>query len=102
MSGDYTKFTFKPQKDYSAVLKQQGRVDLDADFNELVEMINRRWRSETIDIIGHGVVPSTTPDAFLITPTGIAPGAFNIGIGRIYVDGIEVECHGLPPDVYQA
>ena len=100
MAGDYTRFTFKPQRDYSGVFKQQGRVDLDADFNELIEIIDRRWRSETIDIISHCIVPNTTPDAFLITPT--AMGAFDIGIGRMYVDGIQVENHGLPPLEYQA
>ncbi len=100
MAGDYTRFTFKPQRDHSGVFKQQGRVDLDADFNELIEIIDRRWRSETIDIISHCVVPNTTPDAFLITPT--AMGNFDIGIGRMYVDGIQVENHGLPPLEYQA
>ncbi len=100
MAGDYTRFTFKPRRDYSGVLKQQGRVDLDADFNELIEIIDRRWRSETIDIIDHCVVPNTTPDAFFITPT--AMGAFDIGIGRMYVDGIQVENHGRAPLEYQA
>lgn len=100
MSGDYTRFTFKPRKDYTGVLKQQGRVDLDADFNECIEIVDRRWRSETIDIIGHCIVPNTTPDAFLVTPT--AMGDFDIGIGRMYVDGIQVENHGLPPLEYQA
>jgi hypothetical protein len=100
MAGDYTRFTFKPQRDYSGVFKQQGRVDLDADFNELIEIIDRRWRSETIDIIKHCVVPNTTPNAYLITP--ITMGTFDIGIGRMYVDGIQVENHGLPPLEYQA
>jgi Family of unknown function (DUF6519) len=100
MAGDYTRFTFKPQRDYSGVFKQQGRVDLDADFNELIEIIDRRWRSETIDIISHCIVPNTTPDAFLITPTAIS--AFDIGIGRMYVDGIQLENHGLPPLEYLA
>lgn len=95
MSGDYTRFTFKPRKDYTGVLKQQGRVDLDADFNECIEIVDRRWRSETIDIIGHCIVPITTYDAFLVTPTSM--GDFDIGIGRMYVDGIQVENHGLPP-----
>lgn len=100
MAGDYTRFTFKPQRDYSGVFKQQGRVDLDADFNEYIEIIDRHWRSETLDIVNHCVVPNTTPDAFLVTPTAI--GAFDIGIGRMYVDGIQVENHGLPPLEYQA
>ena len=57
MSGDYTRFTFDPRRDHSGVLMQQGRVMLDADFNELVELIDRRLRAETIDIIGHCIVP---------------------------------------------
>ena len=77
-----------------------GPRRFDADCNELIEIIDRRWRSETIDIISHCIVPNTTPDAFLITPA--APGAFDIGIGRMYVDGIQVENHGLPPLAYQA
>src|SRR5213593_2582946 len=100
MAGDYTRFTFGPQRDYSGGFKQQGRVDLDADFNELIEIVDRRWRSETIDIIDHCVVPNTTPDAFLVIPTAI--GAFDIGIGRMYCDGIQVENHGRPPLQYQA
>ena len=95
MAGDYTRFTFKPQRDYSGVFKQQGRVDLDADFNEYIELTDRHWRSETLDIVNHCVVPNTTADAFLVTPT--AMGAFDIGVGRMYVDGIQVENHGLPP-----
>jgi hypothetical protein len=100
MGGDYTRWTFDPLKDYAEVFKQQGRVDLDADWNELAEIINRRWRAETMDIIGRAVVPMNTPNAFLITPTG--PGQFNIGVGRMYVDGLMAECHGEPPPVYDA
>ena len=94
MSGDYTRFTFNPAKDYSGVLKQQGRVDLDADWNELIEILDRRWRAETIDIIGHCVVPRETPDGFRIQVSG---GTLTIGPGRIYVDGILAENHGEEP-----
>ena len=101
MAGDYTKFTFKPAKDYSGVWKQQGRVDLDADWNEYIEIADRRWRTETVDIIGRCTYPRLiTPNAFFITPTG--PGTFNIGIGRLYVHGLLVENHGLPPLIYDA
>src|SRR5450759_320711 len=100
MGGDYTRWTYNPAKDYSGVLKQQGRVDLDADWNELIETIDRRWRAETVDIIGRAVVTMSTPEAFLIVPTG--PGQFTIGVGRMYVDGLLAECHGLGPSQYDA
>lgn len=95
MGGDYARWTFDPARDYAEVFKQQGRVDLDADWNEFVEMVYRRWRAETVDIIGRAVVPEATPDAFFITPTG--PSMFTIGIGRMYVDGLLAECRGLSP-----
>lgn len=37
MKGDFTRRTFKKEKHYSGVLKQQGRVDLDEDWNESVD-----------------------------------------------------------------
>ncbi|HEV2851599.1 MAG TPA: DUF6519 domain-containing protein [Thermoanaerobaculia bacterium] len=99
MPGDYTRFTFKPRKNYAAVLRQQGRVGLDSDFNEMSDVNDRRWRSESMDIFGPAAVSDLlNPDAFLITPT--APGDFTIEPGRIYVDGLQAENHGLPPDVY--
>jgi hypothetical protein len=95
MSGDYTRFTFKHKKNYSEVRQQQGRVSLDADWNEAEAIDDRRWRSETLDILDHYVVPATTPDAFLISPTGM--GTFDIGLGRAYLDGLQVENHGGDP-----
>jgi hypothetical protein len=32
--GDFTRDTFNPLKNFSRVLMQQGRVQLDADWNE--------------------------------------------------------------------
>jgi len=92
MSGDYTRFTFDPAKGYSGVHKQQGRVSLDADFNEFEEILDRRDRSTALDTFGGSVVPSTTPDAFKI---GVdAQGNLVIGTGRAYVDGIQAENFG--------
>ena len=42
MSGDYSRVRFDPKNDFSGVLMQQGRVQLDADWNELVELLDRR------------------------------------------------------------
>jgi hypothetical protein len=99
MSGDYTRFTFDPRRDHSGVLMQQGRVMLDADYNELVELIDRRLRAETIDIIGHCIVPSETPDGFLI---GLSGGGITIGPGRMYADGLLAENHGGDPVEWNA
>jgi nitrous oxidase accessory protein NosD len=94
MPGDYTRFTFAPGDDHIGVLMQQGRVLLDADYNELVELLERRIRAGTLDTFGRCVVPLTTPDGFLI---GLAGPVLTIGRGRIYVDGILAENHGGPP-----
>ena len=49
---------------------QQGRVTLDADFNELVELLDHRLRAEIVDLFGRCVVSRETPDAFLIAASG--------------------------------
>jgi len=34
MKGDFSRLRFRPDKNYTSVLQQQGRVALDADANE--------------------------------------------------------------------
>src|SRR5438045_9125389 len=99
MSGDYSRKTFSPLRDFNGVLMQQGRVQLDADWNELVGIISRRLRAETTDIIGRGTVPKETPDGFKIEISG---GVLTIGRGRVYVDGFLAENHGKPPLEFDA
>ena len=70
MSGDYSRQRFEPSKHFSAVLMQQGRVQLDADWNEQGAILDRRWRAETTDLIGRCGVPKETPDGFKIVAAG--------------------------------
>jgi hypothetical protein len=91
MSGDYTRFSFDPTKGFSGVHEQQGRVSLDSDANEFEEILDRRDRSEMYDTVGAAVVPATTPTGFEI---GVSGSSLTIGIGRVYVDGIQAECFG--------
>ena len=91
MSGDFSRQRFVPSKDYSGVFSQQGRVQIDAEWNELVEIFDRRHRAETVDTIGPAAVPKQTPDGFRIALAGGVP---TIGAGRIYVDGLLAENHG--------
>ncbi len=52
MRGDFTRWSFDPAKHYHGVLKQQGRVDLDSDWNEQNEITAHRIEAEAIDVIG--------------------------------------------------
>jgi Family of unknown function (DUF6519)/Right handed beta helix region len=92
MGGDYTRFTYTPRKRYSGVFMQQGRVQLDADWNEAIEGITRRWQVQAMDTFGHCAVPkATTPDAFKIIPIAGPPPNLALGEGRMYVDGLLAE-----------
>jgi hypothetical protein len=92
MSFDISRFTFDPRCDFFGVVMQQGRVQLDADWNEQVTLVARRIQAGTLNIIGRAVVPSTTPNAFKIN---VSAGTITIGTGRIYVDGLLVENRAL-------
>ncbi len=94
MTFDNSRFTFDPRKNYSGVVMQQGRVQLDADWNEWLAEIARRIQAGTLDIMGHAVYPATTPWAFLITAASGATNTITIGCGRMYIDGLLAENHG--------
>ena len=89
MGGDYSKQAFKAGKHYSDVLMQQGKVQLDSDWNEHAAIQFRRKRAQTIDTIGRAVVPRETVNGFKITPDG-GTGLL-IHPGRLYVDGLLAE-----------
>lgn len=92
MSGDHTRFTFDPLKRYSGVLMQQGRVQLDADWNEEIDILKRRVRTTTLDVLGPlGVPYMVSPNAFSIGWIPGPPTDLSIGPGRLYVDGIQIE-----------
>jgi hypothetical protein len=88
MKGDFSRRTFDPRKHYSAVLMQQGRVQLDADWNEQRAIDRHRIETETRDVVGPSGAPFEAA-GFGITVT--PDGKLVIGAGRYYVDGILCE-----------
>ena len=52
MKGDFSRFTFDPEKRYSSVWMQQGRVLLDSDWNEQEQIQLYRSRITNDDVIG--------------------------------------------------
>jgi hypothetical protein len=93
MKGDFTRDTFDPIKGYSQVLLQQGRVLLDADFNEQGSILLHQLRTTLADLVGaHGgpeqgagfeIKPKTNNNSAVTDVT--------ITNGRYYVDGILCE-----------
>ena len=52
MKSDITRITFSKYKHYRKVIMQQGRVQLDADWNEQNDIQDHQERSILKDIIG--------------------------------------------------
>ena len=96
MKGDFTRFSHDPMKRYTRVLKQQGRVDLDADWNEAAEIFTHLERTEAQDVIGCCGVPEHS-NGYKIERN--ADGSnLTISRGRIYVNGILCSNEAHPDD----
>lgn len=86
MAGDISRSSFQRLKGNTGVRMQQGRVQLDADWNEQLDIQAYRERTLTTDLLG-----SAAPIAnagFAISANG---NTLTIGAGRIYVEGILCE-----------
>jgi len=104
MKGDFSRFTFGPMADYTAVLKQQGRADLDSDWNEQAIIWSERIRRLTLDTVGEFAVPLTPNEitndnarALLIDDFSSGPGGvfdFSIGRGLVYAGGYPLRFAG--------
>jgi hypothetical protein len=89
MKGDFSRQTFAQGKHYSAVLLQQGRVQLDADWNESQAIHEHRNETMTRDVVGFSGAPTVDP-GFQIQ-VGQDGVSLLIGRGRYYVDGLLCE-----------
>lgn len=91
MKFDATRRTFDPHKNYSRVLMQQGRVQLDADWNEQSAIQLNYLRQLGADLIGpYGGPPLAGygANALVINGKQPTPADFVLTTGRYYVDGI--------------
>lgn len=109
MKGDFTRSTFRPQKHYSSVRMQQGRLQVDADWNEQADITAYLREQQSRDFLGQNVAAaprtervnaqadpfenfrvslSTNGEDF---DTAAESESFYIAAGRIYVNGIWCE-----------
>ncbi len=102
MQGDFSRLTFDPRKRYRAVHMQQGRVQLDADWNEQVDIFNYALETQIRDLLGPCGAPRATA-GFQVTLPSHTQGTqqqqadsqqtfdFTVSRGRYYVDGLLCE-----------
>jgi hypothetical protein len=92
MKGDFTRQTFRADRHYSAVLQQQGRVQLDADANEQAAIQLALARRMAADLIGrHGGPDAGFEIRYVPRTPRKDPASLRIRSGRYYVDGVLVD-----------
>lgn len=87
MKGDFTRLTFKRRKRYSSVRMQQGRVQLDADWNEQHDISTYFHRTSLEDSLG----PAAGPIGGAGFGLSVVGNNLRLGAGRYYVGGILCE-----------
>src|SRR6478609_2781933 len=85
MKGDFTGIRRWPAKHYASVRMQQGRVQLDSDWNDQIEIQEHLDRSQALDVIGPAGGPKGENGGFRVelkpdgTDLTISPGRFWLG-----------------------
>ena len=110
MHGDFSRRTFDHVDGYRAVLLQQGRVLLDADWNEQADIATYHDEVRTVDIVGDSGGPAPAAGATgaaaagpfaIVTAAGRIPNEtawrdLRITPGRYYVGGVLAESSAPP------
>jgi hypothetical protein len=102
MKADLTRNTFHPLQHFTRVLMQQGRVQLDADWNEQAAILLRYLQTLAADLIGTQGGPADHLGFEIKALPGTPPNDFQIGLGHYYVDGILCEADSTPIAIFPA
>ncbi|MEN0064247.1 MAG: hypothetical protein AAGA48_19000 [Myxococcota bacterium] len=96
MKGDFSRNSHLPDRQFSAVRFLQGRVVLDADLNEQLDIAldDRRWGRH--DIIGDFGIPEDHPDDLAVALEGTT---VTVAGGTAYVAGRRVTVEPTTVDV---
>lgn len=89
MKGDFSRVTFDPRKHFSGVRLQQGRVQLDADWNEQMDILQHQLRAQLQDLVGQAGTLESSAGFGISVPTDemSREGDFIIHPGRYFVGG---------------
>ncbi|MFI0756989.1 DUF6519 domain-containing protein [Streptomyces anulatus] len=93
MQGDFSRVTFDPDRHFSAVLSQQGRVQLDSEINEQTAILQHYLRTLVADVLGNAACAAGPEETDLGGfRVAVNDGVLTVTRGRMYVDGILCEC----------
>lgn len=84
MKGDFSRVTFDPRNNFLRVLMQQGRVQLDADWNEQIAILLYYLQTLAADLFG----PHGGPQESGFQVVMGEKGKYSVKEGHYYVDGI--------------
>jgi hypothetical protein len=85
---DISRFLFQPQKRYSSVRMQQGRVILDSDWNESERIDDEEARRTLIEIV---CAKGTPNNGFLVGEVSNETYDFPLTSGSFYLGGLRFE-----------
>jgi Family of unknown function (DUF6519) len=85
MGSDRARISYDAKQQYRAVVAQQGRVTLEADWNESQQLIDETIQEETLDMVGASGTPN---DGYHLLSIPKEPFDFTIQAGTIYVGGM--------------
>src|SRR5438034_5907245 len=101
MRGDLSTRYRGPDRNFTGVLYQQGRVFLDRDGNAQTAIATEWQDLASKDIIGAGIlaVPGDEPESFRVEKATLAGTAVTLTIdpGRGWADGMLVRLDEAPP-----
>ena len=90
MGSDRARVSYDPSRKWRGLVAQQGRVTVEADWNEAASIDAERDRAATLDIVG----PVGTPCGYAVTavpttgsPVSSTPGDLTVGPGTLYLGG---------------
>jgi hypothetical protein len=86
MGSDRARISYDQKQHYRSVVMQQGRVTLEADWNEAQLIASEETRKEALDFVG----PAGTPDNGYAITLPASGFDFQIGAGTMYVGGVRV------------
>ncbi|HEV7516228.1 MAG TPA: DUF6519 domain-containing protein, partial [Thermoanaerobaculia bacterium] len=98
MKGDFSRLTFDPLKQFTSVFIQQGRVQLDADWNEQAAILLHYLKRLAADLIGPYGGPAEDCGFAIVFDS--AKADFTISKGRYYVDGLLCENPAMDAHYY--